>query len=169
MATMTPGELDFVERAPLRVVTEVSLRHSPRQVWEVLVDNERWPEWFRACKAARTTSATRHGVGSTRWVHVDLFKVNERFIVWDEGERWGFTIVDANLPLADTVVELVQLSPDGDGTRLVYTFSIALKPWLRPLTGVFRWKFTNMFRSSLAGLGPYLDQRFAVESAAQPG
>jgi hypothetical protein len=107
-------------------------------------------------------------VGSTRWVHVDLFKVNERFLVWDEGERWAFTILDANLPLADTVVELVQLSPDGNGTRLVYTFSVALKPWLRPLTTIFRWKFTRMFRSSLAGLGPYLDQRFAAEPAVQP-
>lgn len=160
MAKMTPGGLDFIERAPLRVVTEVSLRHSPQQVWDVLVDTERWPEWFRACRAARTTSEGAPGVGSTRWVHIDLFKVNERFIVWDEPERWGFTLLDGNLPLADTVVELARLEPAGDGTRLVYTFSIALKPWFRPLTSILRWKFSSMFSSSLAGLEPYLDRRF---------
>ncbi len=162
MATMTPGGLDFVDRAPLRVVTEVSLRQPPQQVWDVLVDNERWPEWFSACAAARTTSDVATGVGSTRWVHVDIFEANERFIVWEEPEQWGFTLLDANLPLADTVVELARLTPDGAGTRLTYTFAVAPKPWFRPLTPIFRRQFSGMFRTSLVGLQPSLDHRVAT-------
>lgn len=158
MPTMTPAEADFVDRAPLRIDTVVLLKQTPEQVWEVLVDTERWPEWFGSCKAARATSVPPDGVGATRWVHVDLFKVNERIIVWDEAQRWGFTILDANLPVADTVVELVMLEPVADGTRLTYTSAIALKPWLRPLTPVFRWKFRRLFETSLVGLQPHLDQ-----------
>ncbi len=158
MPTMTPGEVDFIETAALRIDTELRLRQPPQLVWDVLVDNERWPEWFTNCKAARTTSEPPHGVGSTRWVQVDLFKVNERFIAWDEPRRWGFTLLDANLPVAETVVELVELEPDGDGTRLTYRFAGALKPWLRPLGPVFRWQFTRLFRKSLAGLQPHLDR-----------
>jgi uncharacterized protein YndB with AHSA1/START domain len=157
MPTMTPAGVDFIDRAPLRVDTVVLLKQTPQQVWDVLVDTERWPDWFRSCTAARATSDPPDGVGSTRWIHVELFKVNERIIVWDEAKRWGFTLLDANLPVADTIVELATLEPIADGTRLTYTFAIAPKPWLRPLKSVMRWKFHRMFGSSLAGLQPYLD------------
>jgi len=160
MPTMTPAEAEFVDGAPLRIDTVLSLNQPPEQVWEVLVDTERWPEWFGSCKAARSTSDPPDGLGSTRWVHVDLFKVNERIIVWDAPRSWGFTILDANLPVADTVVELVKLEPVADGTQLTYTFAIALKPWFRPLTRVFKWKFGRLFETSLIGLQPHLDQLF---------
>lgn len=160
MATMTQAGPEFADTAPLRIDTEITLRHTPQQVWDVLTDNERWPEWFKSCKAARTTSDDPAGIGSTRWVHVDQFKVNERFIAWDEPRQWGFTIVDANMPIADTVVELVTLEPADDGTRLTYTFAGALKPWLRPLTPLFRWQFPRLFSSSLEGLQPHLDDLY---------
>jgi uncharacterized protein YndB with AHSA1/START domain len=155
---MTPAQADFVDSAPLRIDTVLSLRQAPDEVWDVLVDTEHLPEWFRSCSAARVTSEAPHGVGSTRWVNVDMFKVNHRIIVSEKPKQWGFTTLDANLPVADTVVELVTLDPDGNGTKLTYSFAIALKPWLRPLTSVFRWRFTQLFESSLAGLQPYLDE-----------
>ncbi len=155
---MTPAGVEFVETAPFRIRTTLRLTHPPQAVWDVLADNEGWPEWFVSCKAARTTSETPDGVGSTRWVHVDQFKVNERFIAWDEPERWGFTIIDANMPLAETVVELVHLHPDGDGTSLTYDFTARLRGWARPLTPILKWRFTRMFSKSLAGLQPRLDE-----------
>ncbi|MDJ0768950.1 MAG: SRPBCC family protein [Ilumatobacter sp.] len=156
---MTQADVDFVDRAPLVITTELSLRQPPQAVWDVLTDNESWPDWFRSCKACRTTSEARTGVGSTRWIHVDLFKVNERIIAWDEPHRWGFTLVDANVPIAETVVELAELTPDGNGTKIVYRFAVELKPWMRPLRPVMRWRFERLFASSLAGLQPYLDAR----------
>jgi uncharacterized protein YndB with AHSA1/START domain len=83
MPNLTPRDIDFVEQAPVRITTNVELSATPEEVWAVLTDNERWPEWFPAAKACTTTSDPAEGVGSTRWVHFDLFKVNERFIVWD--------------------------------------------------------------------------------------
>ncbi len=154
---MTPAGAEFIDEARLRIETRLPLAQPPQQVWDVLVDNEGWPSWFRSCKAARTTSDPPHGVGTTRWAHVDIFKVNERIIAWDEPTRWGFTILDANLPVADTIVEILQLEPDGGGTQLTYTFAVNLKPWCRPLTPVFKWKFERLFRSSLAGLQPHLN------------
>jgi uncharacterized protein YndB with AHSA1/START domain len=157
MVKMTPAGIEFADDAPLKVETVLSLRQSPQQVWDVLVDNEGWPRWFRSCKAAHTTSEPGVGVGSTRWAHVDQFKVNHRFVVWDEPRQLGFTNLDANLPIADTVVELITLEGAADGTQLTYTFAVALKRWLRPLTPVFRWQFTRLFRRSLDGLQPHLD------------
>ena len=159
MGTMTPAEADFIDKAPLRIDTKVLLTHSPEEVWQVLIDTERWPDWFGACKAAHATSSPPDGVGATRWVHVDLFKVNHRIIAWDEARRYGFTSLDANLPVAETVVEIVTLEPTPDGTQLTYTFTAALKPWTKPLTPVLRSKFTRLFATSLAGLQPYLDDR----------
>jgi uncharacterized protein YndB with AHSA1/START domain len=156
---MTPAEADFIDRAPLRIDTEVSLTHSPEEVWQVLIDTERWPEWFRALKSARATSNPADGVGATRWVHVDLFKVNHRIIAWDEARRWGVTSLDANIPIAETVVEVATLVPTPGGTQLTYTFSAALKPWAKPLTPVLKSKFTRLFATSLAGLQPYMDDR----------
>lgn len=154
---MTPAGVEFVETAPFKIRTTLRLAHPPQAVWNVLADNERWPEWFVSCKAARSTSEPPHGVGSTRWVQVDQFKVDERFIAWDEPERWGFTLIDANVPLAETVVELVTLQPDGDGTSLTHDFAAELKPWAKPLAPILRWRFTRMFAKSLAGLQPHLD------------
>ena len=157
MATLTPAGVDFVDDAPLTVETVLTLRQPPQRVWDVLADNDSWPNWFTSCKSARTTSEPGVGVGATRSMHVDLFKVDERFIVWDEPRKWAFTIVEANMPIADTVVEVASLEAHDGGTRLTYTFAGALKPWLRPLTPVFRWRFERLFRKSLAGLQPYLD------------
>ncbi|MFZ1866167.1 MAG: SRPBCC family protein, partial [Polyangiales bacterium] len=74
MPKLTPRNTDFVDTAPIRITTVVTAKATPEEVWAVMADNERWPEWFNAAKSCRTTSDVSGGVGSTRWIHVDLFK-----------------------------------------------------------------------------------------------
>jgi uncharacterized protein YndB with AHSA1/START domain len=74
MPALTPRDTDSIDEALNRVTTVVEVAATPDEVWAVLADNERWPEWFPAAKACRTTSNQAEGVGATRWMHFDLFR-----------------------------------------------------------------------------------------------
>jgi uncharacterized protein YndB with AHSA1/START domain len=153
MPKLTPREVDFAETAPIKITTNVTVNGTPDEVWAVLIDNERWPEWFAAAKACRSTSDKPHGLGSTRWIHVDLFKVNERFIAWDPPRRWAFTILDVNLPGVISVVERALIEPTSDGqTTVSYTMASEVAPYLRPLVPLLRWRLSGMFAKGLAGI-----------------
>jgi len=153
MPTLTPRDTDFIESASTRITTVVTVNATPDEVWAVIADNERWPEWFPAAKQCRTTSAEAQGVGSTRWIHFDLFKVNERFVAWDPPHRWAFTLLDANLPGIISVVEQALIEPAGDGkTVLTYVVAADVAPYIRPLVPVLRWRLGTLFKKGLAGI-----------------
>lgn len=153
MPDLIPRETDFIDEADTHVITTVTVKASPEEVWAVFTDNERWPEWFPAAKACRTTSEQAEGVGSTRWIHFDLFKVNERFVAWDAPHRWAFTILNANLPGLVSVVEQATLEPVGDGeTKVTYDLSATLAPYMKPLTPALKWRLGKLFAKGLAGI-----------------
>ncbi len=145
--------MNFIKTASELIVTEVTVAATPEEVWGVLADNERWPEWFPAAKSCHTTSDEAEGVGSTRWIHFDLFKVNERFVGWDPPNLWAFTILDANLPGIVSVVEQAIIDPVGDHeTRVTYTLGADLAPYMRPLAPVLRWRLGSLFKKGLPGI-----------------
>jgi len=153
MATLTPRDTDFIESASTRITTIVTVNATPDEVWAVLADNERWPEWFPAAKRCRTTSDQAQGVGSTRWIHFDLFKVNERFVAWDPPTRWAFTILDANLPGLVSVVEQALIEPAADGkTVLTYVVAADVAPYMRPFVPALRRRLGELFTKGLAGI-----------------
>jgi uncharacterized protein YndB with AHSA1/START domain len=125
--TCRPETLAFTATAPLRVTVSREIAATPDRVFATLADTGSWPRWFPGLHAARWTSPRPYGVGSTREVSVGPMDVTEEFIVWEPGERWGFTFVATSLPLARAGVELVELVELAAGrTRVVYT--IALEP-----------------------------------------
>ena len=153
MATLTPRDTDFVESASTQVTTIVEVKATPNEVWAVLTDNERWPEWFPAAKACRTTSESPEGVGATRWMHFDLFKVNERFVAWEPPTRWAFTILDANLPGIVTVVEQAVIEPVSDvSTRVTYVLAADVAPYMRPVVPFLKWRLGKLFAQGLPGI-----------------
>ena len=164
MPLLTPKEPGFLDEAPELVLTEVVAAATPDEVWAVFIDNERWPEWFPAAKECRTTSEQAEGGGSTRWIHFDLFKVNERFVAWDPPRRWAFTIVDANIPGIVSVVEQATFEAVGDDrTRVTYTLGAELKPYVRPFAAGLRWRLGSLFRAGLAGIDAQV-QRLRAET-----
>jgi uncharacterized protein YndB with AHSA1/START domain len=153
MPTLTPRDTDFIDSASTRITTIVEVNATPDEVWAVLTNNERWPEWFPAAKACRTTSDEAEGVGATRWIHFDLFKINERFIAWDPPRRWAFTILDANLPVFVSVVEQALIESVDDGKTVVtYVTAADVAPYLRPIVPLLRWRVGNLFKKGLAGI-----------------
>lgn len=126
MPTCRPETVAFTATAPLRAAAVREVAGTPDEVFAVLADAEGWPRWFPGLRAARWTSPGPHGVGSTRQIALGPLQVDEEFIVWEPGERFGFTFTGANLPGTRAGVELVELVPVDDGrrTRVSYTFSV---------------------------------------------
>jgi uncharacterized protein YndB with AHSA1/START domain len=160
VSTCRAETLAFTATAPLRITATREVGAAPDRVFEVLADAASWPEWFPGLSQARWTSDAPHGVGSTREVQVGPLRVAEEFIVWEPGERIGFTFVSTNLPGTRAGVEVAELVPvRGGRTRVAYT--MALEPvgvparLAAPLSPVAR----TAIGRGLAGLDRYLADR----------
>lgn len=160
MSSCRPETVAFTATAPLRITATREVGADPEAVFAALADAASWPAWFPGLDEARWTSPAPHGVGATREVKVGPLRVAEEFIVWDPGERIGFTFVSTNLPGTRAGVEIAELVPvRGGRTRVSYT--MALEPvglparLARPVAPVARLAIGR----GLAGLDRYLADR----------
>lgn len=127
VATYVPQNLAFAESAPVVVESSGTVAGTRSEVWAVICDHERWPEWMSALTSCRSTSTPAAGVGSTREVKLSGgFSFTEEFIAWDEPEVWAFTGITGP-PAFRSLVEritLVELAPD----RTEITYRMAIEP-----------------------------------------
>ena len=149
-------DLSFVDRAPVVVRGEVLVDAAPEAVWPAFADEEAWTQWFAGVREVRFTSPAPHGAGSTRFVHVEGFRVNERLLAFDVDRRFAFRVENANLPMLVAMVEVITLEPVGAGTRVVYRQALRPKWWFRPLLPILRRQMESGLRRGLAGLGPWV-------------
>ena len=142
---------NFIETAPLVVHATVSVQASPAQVWRVLNDTERWPEWFDGLSEARVTSPVWDGVGSTRSVKVGPVTMEEEMVVWEPESHWGFCGIEASWAGAGLkkILETVRISPDGNGSQLRYTTGIELAPFAKPLAGIVKKQMRSAWETAL--------------------
>ena len=147
-------------------VTEWRLEAPIERVWDALVDVETWPQWWPHVRSVQTLHR-----GATS----DLGTV--RRLRWSSRLPYGFTLevetTEMRTPhrlvgratgdMAGT--GLWELARDGAGTRVRYTWELALHTrWMRLcapfMAPVFRWNHEGVMRSGGGGLARYL--------AAQP-
>lgn len=127
MATFIPQDLSFAETAPITIESTAVVAATPSEVWAVICDHERWPEWFDSLTSVRSTSTPSTGVGSTREVKLSGgFTFQEEFIAWDEPEVWAFTGIEGPHPFRSLVerITLVELDPG----RTQITYRMAIEP-----------------------------------------
>lgn len=129
MPILEPVDADYADHAPHVVHAETTVRAPAAAVWQVLVDNSTWTEWFPAMRSCETTSKQLRGVGSTRRVKVVNLVADERIVLWEPEVAWGFTVTRTNIPMARRMLERVDLTDaaggDGPATDVVYTGAFA--------------------------------------------
>jgi len=160
MGAMEPMTLAEIETAPFRVVQTATLAAAPSAVFAELADPARWLDWFPLMRRAAWTSATTEAVGAERSVALRVFgKFDERFIAWEPGKRYAFTMTASTSPLTARMAEDWKLSRDGNGTRLEWTVAAVPTRLGRGATPVLRVVLRRMFRRGTANLGRLLQQR----------
>ncbi|MEY2473067.1 MAG: hypothetical protein QOK28_2396 [Actinomycetota bacterium] len=121
MTTLPMQTVDWIDHAPLRVEARAESTASPDEVFAVLADHARWPEWFPRVRKV-TVLGPAEGVGARRRVELPGMTVDEEFIVWDPGARWTFTGYEARPRFTRSLVEDCVLTPlPGGGTAISYT------------------------------------------------
>ncbi len=118
MKSLGPTDLAFFDHAALRVTGTAQLSVPPARVFASLADPSDWPRWFPLMTQARWVSG-QPGLGAEREVTLTaLGRFRERFIAWQPGERFSFTMIGSTSPLAVQLAEDYRLTGDGRGTRL---------------------------------------------------
>jgi hypothetical protein len=121
MSALAMQTIDWIDRAPVAIEARAESTASPDQVFAVLADHERWPEWFPRLRKV-TVLGRSEGVGARRRVALRGMTVDEEFIVWDPGARWSFTAYEARPRFSRSLVEDCVLSKlPGGGTAISYT------------------------------------------------
>jgi uncharacterized protein YndB with AHSA1/START domain len=141
---------DWVPQAPITVRRSLPIAATPDEVWDVLADLGGWSEWCGGMKRVRIDGAAT-GVGALRTVWVAGSRVQERFLVWEPGQRMTFVLLSSTLPGLAAMVEDWALSPDpgaGGGTRLDITLGIEAAGFLRHFPGVVRWVLARSTRGA---------------------
>ncbi len=154
MGDLVPRTIDWISTAPVRIEARGSSSASPDEVFSVLADHERWPEWFPAVRKVTVLGDAAAGVGARRRVAVPGATVDEEFIVWEPGARWAFTGLAARPRFTRSLVEDCRLQPAaGGGTDISYTMYLDPAPALRPLVKLLAGGIRRNIRRAMAGLG----------------
>jgi len=133
VAALIPRSIDWIDSAPIRIEGRAESSASTADVFAVLADHQRWPEWFPSVKKV-TVRGAAEGVGARRRVHVPGATVDEEFIVWEPGVRWSFTGIDARPRFTRSLIEDCRLEPlESGGTAISYTMYLDPSPPMRPL------------------------------------
>lgn len=133
MADLVPQAIDWIDSAPVRIEATATSSASPAQVFGVLADHERWPEWFPSVRKVTVLGAAA-GVGARRRVTVPGATVDEEFIIWEPGIRWSFTGLAARPRFTRSLIEDCRLEAlESGGTAITYTMYLDPPPVMRPL------------------------------------
>jgi uncharacterized protein YndB with AHSA1/START domain len=85
MADLVQRTIEWIDDAPIKIEATAESAASPSDVFAVLADHERWPEWFPTVKDVTVIGAAE-GVGARRRVKIPGATVDEEFIVWGPGD-----------------------------------------------------------------------------------
>ncbi|MFN0251542.1 MAG: SRPBCC family protein [Kofleriaceae bacterium] len=152
MRTLEPVDLDFFATAPFRICETLHLRASPEAVFAAFADAPMWTRWWPLMHEARWTKGTG-GLGDERSVSLRaLGRFDERFIAWTPGAHFAFSMIATTSPLVKRMGEDYRLTPDGKGTRLVWTIAAVPSALGRASTPVTRFISKRMIRRGIPKL-----------------
>lgn len=118
---LRPEGLDFIERAPVRMVFAQQTSASPEAVFHALADDvPGWTEWFRQVTLAQPLDdGRRRSIGLQGGG-----RFQETILAAKAPELYAYRVDTVNAPGLSAVVEEWRLIPAGGGTRVRWTFSV---------------------------------------------
>lgn len=153
MATPTPQPTSWIPSAPVQISQRAIIGAPPSVVWAELANNEGWVDWFPGCKECHFIGDEPHGLDSSRFVHMDQFKVKERIIAWKPEKRWGLTVLEINAPIIAAMAEEATLTEVDGGTQIDFKIGVELTRFGRLLKGPLVAKQTKSIEKALKQLG----------------
>jgi hypothetical protein len=160
MKKMEPMTLADLDTAPLRVVQSEVLPGTPDRVFAELADPERWLGWFPLMRKAAWTSAKTACVGAERAVGLRLLgRFEERFLAWEPGARFAFTMTASTSPLARRMAEDWRLSSTAGGTRIEWIVAAHPSTLGRAGTPALRLVMRRLFTQGMSNLTRILRER----------
>lgn len=142
-------DVAWFDQADISLVFAIDIAASPGQVFDVLADHHKWPEWFSPVRSVTNVGPTS-GVGARRRVEVPPLTVDEVFLAWDEPSRFTFTSTTINLPIVSQLAEDWQLRETPTGTHVTNIVAADLPSWLRPFRPFVQ---LGMKRTTSSGVG----------------
>ena len=155
MHRLRPEGLDFTTTAPKRWTFSAPVAARPPDVFAALsADPSTWVAWFPGLSAGHYDGDAPPGVGSGREVTVGRTRYVETVIAWDAPRQWAYRVDETTAPMANALVEVWDVAPDGDGSTVSWTFAIdprplftVVMPLASPVMGaLFRRAMRNLSR-----------------------
>ncbi len=121
----------WIENAPEKCSANRLIAASPGEIWAVLADHEKWPEWFDAINEV-TVTGEAEGVGAERSVRLPGLVVDEEIVAWDVGERFAYRATGFSRGAFESLNGRVTIEDLGDGrSRVSYNQGFAPVWWAR--------------------------------------
>ena len=153
---LTPATIDLLDTAEWVFSLDVDLPADIDEVWSVLVDNTSWGDWFNDCKSMTASPSTWSAAGDTRTIHTGPFKIDEVAVELTEPTRWAMTLVSTNIPMAKTMLEVLDLTDTSrngeDRTEIRWTGALNPPVYLKPFRGILESQLTAVWAPSLESL-----------------
>lgn len=157
MFSLEPQPLSFADEAPIRVRDSAFVRATPERVFEAFADTANWTRWFPLMHRAEWIGSDTKKIGAEREVALYLLGAyRERFIAWEPGERFAFTMTASSSPMARAIVEDFRFSKSGGSTRIDWTLAADPKPLGKLARPALEAIMPRVFRKSGERLEKYL-------------
>lgn len=151
--------LDFAALARVRLVTQIDIPAPPKDVFQVLEDQESWPLWFKDIQRVEWTSAPPFKKGSSRQVALKGLVLDETFIAWEPGRRFSFSVTAASRPLFRAFMEDYLLEPSGvSGTKLTWTVAYDPGIMLKAAGPLGKHMLKKSFQKGAAALAAFMEK-----------
>ena len=147
---MQPVDESFFATAPHLYTFVQDLDVSPERVWESLVSANSVADWSPLLHSIEWTSPRPLGLGATRTVVLPgkAITIHEYFFRWEEGHRYSFYGVEANLPLFSKFAEDYIVEPSASGCRFTWSFALEgtskTKLAMKAMSPINRLNFRSM-------------------------
>jgi len=157
-----PVGLELIDTARFRSTNSIDLPLTPEQLWQVLEDEEAWPQWSYVTRMSWTGPRPR-GIGSTRAIETRSGgHVVDEVIAWHPQSHLAFRVISSSADTEGASVEEFRIEPTAQGCRVTWT--LAHDPKNPPLLArlVAGRVMDSKYREYLKKLRSYTERRFGV-------